>query len=146
MKLGKFGLLAGLVCLSLVSCGPRGETKTLDEVLQLAKERFNRVSSVTTGTDAAANIKSLMGMLNSASSMDSASAVQQLTQIADALTALVSHASYTVRPAMTEIINQYRVMAAMNSNGYPSAGQIRLLVARTYGVLASELETAKFGI
>ena len=63
-------------------------------------------------------------------------------QIAGSLDELMGKAGVTVRPAMAELSNQFRSIAA----GSEAAGSpaLRLLVARTYTLMATELRTSKF--
>jgi hypothetical protein len=66
-------------------------------------------------------------------------------QVAADLDSLTGKAGYTQRPSMTELISQYR---SINTNAEApttlGAPQLKLLVARTYQLLASEIATTNF--
>jgi hypothetical protein len=65
--------------------------------------------------------------------------------LAESLNALIPHASYTNRPAMGELLSQYLVVSGQPASQV-SSGAVKLLAARTYNALASELETRKFSL
>jgi hypothetical protein len=68
-------------------------------------------------------------------------------EIATALTKLSTKAGYTARPAMAELINQYRVIANDSSvKASIGSANLKLLAARTYALVASELATTQFKI
>ena len=67
-------------------------------------------------------------------------------KVAEVLTGLVKVAGYTSRASMGEIIMQHRVLGVDAAKGDVNAARVKLLVARTYNVLTSELETTKFSV
>ena len=137
------GVLVALV-LSCTGCLPRGETRTLDEVLTTARERFQRVEQTAVGSDVAQTIKQISARMEGtiqASAGDSAR--EDLRQVGDMLDSLILRAGYTSRPALGEISAQLRALGAAQ---HVETAQVKLVVARAYGLLASELETTKFAI
>ena len=121
-----------LVCLcALCACEPRGETRTLDQIRSDAKQRFQKVESAAVNPDAKAALGKASKFLNAP---DPAATLE----MAQVLEQLLPHASATNRTSINELANQYRA-----SNGSGGAA-LDLLTSRTYTLLASELETAKF--
>ena len=122
----------------LISCAPRGEYKSTNELLKKARARyaknFNQSSTV------ASELQSLTALLDSLVNEQQASSAKE---ISDALRGLSSKAGYTTRPALSEIILQYQAIAQaqMMKN---KEGTLKLIVSRTYNLLASELESTAF--
>jgi len=125
------------------ACAPRGETKTLAEVYANSKERFVTVQSAAVPSEIAQPLKDIDTRLGQIAGQEGAEAAKTASAIADLLTPLTNRAGYTARPAMGEIISQYRMMSQAEEVKNPSA---KLLAARTYSLLASELETTKFSV
>lgn len=152
-------LIIALAVLVLASCAPRGETRSLDEVLKDAQSRFETVYSVALDSvngDIKAQLESvtkaldgLVGHLAQGGSI-SPDQLANLRQIQTGLNALVSHAGYTSRPALSEISKQYQVLVSqLEATGSPAsieAGTLKLAAMRAYTVLAGELETTKFAL
>ena len=142
----KRSLIAALALAVLVlnGCAPRGETRTLDEVLSTEKGRYQaaRVGTFPEGVgqavgEVAKNIElALQGR-------DSKEIGKSLQQVAVNLEGLVDRAGYTSRAAMNEISEQYR---ALSESKAVSQAQVKLLAARTYSLLAGELTTTKFAV
>jgi hypothetical protein len=141
-----FLVAIALVSLCFVGCGPRGETKTLDEVLANAKLRFVKVGISGSSQEVQGILGEVQKNLETMASGDVSSAVPALETIASSLNSLVSKSGYTVRPSMGEIMAQYRALAEQAGHGSVSAAQLKLLAARTYELIASELETTRFGV
>lgn len=142
MRLSK---LTFLVVLAVVLNGcVRGETKTLNEVLQLSRQRYqavsNRAQEATLGQSLGGLTATLEGILAKA---DKAVQQQHAGKIAEQLTTLLPRTGYTTRPAMREIIKQYMVLS---SSADLTPAEVELLVSRTYSMLATELETTAFKI
>ncbi len=135
--------LVAMIVGMLSGCGPRGETRTLDEVLQREKARF---AATQGGADSkvASRLAELRTKLD-----DLAFADKELTpkafDIAEALNGMLYSAGYTSRPGLSELISQFRLL---DETGDPKLDRARakLLVARTFGALAAELETTKFAL
>lgn len=124
-------LASCLVCLvALSACEPRGETRTLEQIHTDSKDRFQKVESAAINPEA-------KNLVSKASKFLAAPDAAGTKDMAIVLEQLSPHASATNRTSIAELANQYRA-----SNG--SGAALELLNARTYGLLASELETAKF--
>lgn len=131
----------------LIGCAPRGESKSVAEIYEGSKERFASASRefVATGASEAINqIDSLLSKMEA--DMSVSSAQQNSAEIATALNSLILKAGYTARPALGEIVLQYRLIASGEKDRAPSESHLRLLMARTYRLLAQELETTRFQV
>ncbi len=139
----------------LSGCAPRGETKTLDQVLSDAHSQFvaidkkvaqssSRPSEV--GKAVADSVQAVESLIATASVADTAKHARFMEQQLEMLT---MKAGYTSRPSLTELKKQYAVMAdnleADQQKGKDTAA-VKLLAARTYNALASELETTNFSL
>lgn len=128
-----------------MACAPRGESHSLSQVLESAKFRYAKVQQVQVPGDLMPNLQVLVGSLESLLKNSVSSAKSDAKQVASAIDILVGHAGYTNRPAFGELLYQYLAI----SNGETSRvsdATIKLLVSRTYSLLASELETTQFKI
>ena len=139
-----------LVCLLSVGCKPRGETISLDQSLEIAKQRFAnaRLSSQSKlPSDVSTSLDTLKADLERLSTVSSLQSYQQESKtIAEALKPLVAKSGYASRVSIEEIYKQY-VMAAENSPELAFApGTAKLLAQRTYHVLSSELENTRFAL
>lgn len=138
----------GLATLGLggLGCQPRGETKTLEEVLRGAEVRFERVLGAA-GPNAArleavtTSLRTVADALKGFRTSGSGIATDHYLQIGQTLSDLSSHAGYTSRPALGELADQWLGLTAA-----VDAPSTRLLMSRTYEVLASELEGVGFAI
>jgi hypothetical protein len=139
-------IIFAVLSVSLIGCGPRGETLTLDEVLANAKQRYSRISAAGAGQDVQLVLGELQKGLDTLSSGDMSAAQTELESIATNLNKLVSKAGYTVRPSLGEMLAQYRTLSQAAAAGSLTVPQLKLLTARTYELLASEMETTKFGV
>ncbi len=125
-------------------CLPRGETRTLDEVLATARERFQRVEQTAVGAEVAQTLKQVAARMDGTLQAAAADAAKEdLRQAGDLMDSLILRAGYTSRPALGEISAQLRALGAAS---HVEPAQVKLVVARAYGLLASELETTKFSI
>lgn len=143
-------VLASLVVLS--SCAPRGETITLDEVLSRAEKRYSEAStSVKLTGEAQTGVASLSSQVRELASrlprakQSSGKTIEpaSLKGVSEGLAEMVTRAGYTNRAAMSELAEQFRVLSTQPK---VDAAQVKLLVARTYSVISSELETTKFSV
>ena len=133
---------------SLVGCAPRGETRTLEEVLDTARSRYIEQAR---GEQVEPLKTTLLDLSKSLEVMTAANgAVGQVapdaSKVADTLTTLVRTSGYTSRASMGEIIMQHRVLGSDAAKGEVNSARVKLLVARTYNVPTSELETTKFAV
>lgn len=169
MKCANFFLLVfTVVSMTFLSaCAPRGETKSLDEVLQIAKYRYedaatkNKLDSKTQAV--LEDIKSHLSTLEEKvdETKDRVAFLSTARAMDSSLRELILHVGYTTRPAFSEIISQYDNLAfadgdrervtQVSQDADPSRWEfspssVKLLVARTYTLLAQELETSKFQV
>ena len=152
----RFKTLILVLCLcliSLVGCGPRGETKTLAEVLSLAKESFAQaVAHVSDAqvkaqvSEVSTNLEKILADSASANGNAGAAVSTSTVAIADKLGELVKVAGFPTRPAMGELATQFRVLSTDAGKGAVNPARVKLLAARTYSLLASELETTQFSV
>lgn len=135
---------------SLIGCSPRGESKTLDQVLALQKEKFDSASKSAT-PDTLSLVNNLgtqlerlgQGSIGQGNIEQSSATPAKLEELANSLSLATDKAGYTSRPAMTELVAQYR---ALSLEKHVESNALRLLLARTYSILSSELETTRFSL
>lgn len=133
-------LVACVLLIALSSCAPRGESKSLSEVFEAAKTRY------TTARSGAQGIAELQSLESTLSSWVSKPSYDGARKISDTLRTLIVKTGYTSRPAMGELIEQYQTIGFDKSAMKISPSRVKLLVARTYNLLASELETTAFRV
>lgn len=134
-------ILAALVS----GCAPRGETKSLDEVLQLAKDRYAEVAAKAPEGAVRGSLDALTQELDRLVASKGAAATQA-RQISMLLSGLTDKAGFTARPGLTELSQQYRRIASSGDVPANEGSRVKLLVARTYNLVASELESTKFSV
>jgi len=140
-------LFAGVSLCPVNGCAPRGESHTVDEILSDARRGYQSVVVAKAGNykDQLTSLASSLDKLAGIGGGGDAKVVSG--GIADSLQGLIEHAGFTVRPAMTELINQYRVVASSATRDVSiGAPNLKLLVARTYTLVSSELKTTQFKI
>ena len=129
----------------LSGCAPRGESKDLDEILLIARNKYQEISKADVGNDVGKDLEALNQHLESISGLrGNAPVVDSLKQTAEILTKVTDHSGYTQRTAMTELATQYRQISA--SKELPTVGTpvLKLLAARTFTIVTAELESTKF--
>lgn len=127
--------------LAMISCAPRGEHKTVDEVLKIAKTRFTNIYTSAQED----NLKELVGVLETLLADKQGLKVKTNSDVvAKKLFTLNSSAGYTVRPAMRELILQFKSIADGKESKLYNHASLKLIIARTYSLVASELETTAF--
>lgn len=137
--------LAGLVLLS--SCAPRGETYSLEEVLNMQEQGFR--SSLQSAALAGAISETVNGLQTKLQNITKAAGPEvanQSQQISEDLVSLLPHSGFTSRPAMTELANQFRMLGQDSGAATDRGATVKLLVARTYSILNAELSGVKFAI
>ena len=163
--LRSFTYVLGLLVLisSLVSCAPRGETKSLDEVFAIAKQRYEEgIVGAKLSDPTKEKLIQLSSNLEAFLVAASPSEAGELSrEISDDLTALIASAGYTTRPAFGELLKTYQGVAApkdragtvsVESAEAPEGNFAlddsarKLLVARSFTALAQELETTSFRV
>lgn len=137
-------LLLIALCLAAAACEPRGETRSLSDVFETSKRRFTDSKSANVPQGPSAALQAIPPLIEQLATQLGPQSPKIAGEVADLLNSLVDHAGYTSRPGFTELINQYRMMTIQRSEGEQAAA--RLLVARTYSLLASELETTRFSV
>ena len=140
-------VVVGASVLSLSGCAPRGESHTVEQILADARSGYQQVAS-NVGGDTAASLKYLSGSLDKLAGIGGGGDAKTVSnEIATALTDLSTKVGFTVRPALAELVSQYKTVsedkAAAASIGAPN---LKLLVARTYALMTSELKTTQFKI
>lgn len=144
-----------LSLLVVCGCEPRGETKTLQQVLELARNAFEQAKGGSVALDP--EISGVVSKLTSnfeilLTSTDMSAVQAKCGEIADALAQVVTRAGFTARPAFGELINEFRTLGSAAPNGGTAdfaannRAPLRLLVARTYRLLASELAATRFQV
>jgi hypothetical protein len=137
-------LLSGLVFVLLLGCQPRGETKSLSEVLAGEKARFYAEAERKLPKDVQSELTQAATALEE---LEVKRAGDEVTRSADslilALRSLNLRAGYTTRPALNELLKQWK--ALQNENQLVGSTS-RLLIARTYGLLSSELKGVRFAL
>lgn len=132
--------------LVLASCAPRGESVTIDQLVTNAKDAFSQ-SQASAKTSAQADaVVSLQGELETSLAVaadKSAETPKVLASVGSSLNSLLPHAGVTARPALTELVKQYRELGHQKADQI-SPSQVKLIVARTYFLLAGELKTTNF--
>lgn len=118
---------------SFSSCAPRGESKTLSEIFEIQQNAFN--TALTKSVNVPGEVKELAKILPMQIDEFNPS------KVINSIDKLIGKAGYTVRPAMTELRNQYK---HLESNKKVNSAAVKLLVARTYSIFAEELNTTSF--
>lgn len=133
-----------------VGCLPRGETKTLQDVFDRAKEQYNSVEKSAIAPQIQQQLANLTKHLDEISAGAQSGAFSEHAQnVADILADLTNHAGYPSRPALGELAARYRELSSNSGSANFVASpppQVKLLMARTYSLLSSELSVAKFRI
>ena len=164
LKINKRAVTSALIistfALTVTSCGPRGESKSLQQVFQRALKEYKQYKDEGTplNSEVADNLKSITKLLQNITVAKKLNEIGPDSQrVAKLLQQLVPATGYTSRPALTEIIEQYNSVAQASSkinDGSDSKeilskseldmDAVKLLVARTFFLLASELKTVRF--
>lgn len=128
-------------------CGPRGESHTVEQIFTDARANYTDTSAKVT-PDVGSALSNLTSSLDKIAGQGGGGDARQISAgLADGLTALLPKVGFTQRAAMTELINQYRALAA--STGAPltlGAANLKLIAARTYSLLSAELVSTQFRI
>lgn len=139
-------LAAVLIGATLFGCGPRGETKNLSEIFDNARARYSAALGGTADISGAVDLRLVSQRLGELADQATRGKVAgaEITGMASTLTALINHAGPTNRPGFDELVNQFRAFQVDEANSAQAAASLKLLLARTYTLLANELETTKF--
>lgn len=132
------------VCLLAAGCRPRGESKSLDQVLEAARTRYHSAGLDNVPGEFRSSLEKLAGQLQE---MEGSGNLEDLkdysARVLEQLEPLEAAAGLTAQAAFSEIEKQYRELSA--AEGELNRASLRLLLARTYNLLASELESTRFG-
>lgn len=153
-KMNKFIALAVVLAFSsaaLNACAPRGESQNLSDILTQSRDRYRISEKSISDTERKGQLTQLAERLNQIEKVQDPEALKPATaEIKAALSQLLKHAGYTVRPSLSELISQYQAIAngsaVTTDPSLPGSPEVRLLLVRTYSVLATELETGKFSL
>ncbi len=139
------GVITLVSCVSVVGCGPRGEAHTVDQILSDARGGYESAAGKVQGNDTS-TIRTLTSNIDKVAGIGGGGDARVLSaDIATQLEGLSVRAGYTARPAMAELVNQYRNVAAdKGSKVSIGAPHLKLLAARTYSLLTAELNTTAF--
>jgi hypothetical protein len=150
-KLNKIISLALLTSsLMLASgCAPRGETQNMNDLLAQARDRLRVAEQGAASSPAKQQVAQVVEKLGAIEKVQDPAVLKPATlELSALLSDLMPRAGYTVRPSFAEISAQYRELGngapVTTDSSKPGAPEIRLLLVRTYSLLASELETGKF--
>ncbi|MDZ4785953.1 MAG: hypothetical protein SGJ02_07745 [bacterium] len=136
-------LIIALLSFIVSGCAPRGETKTIEQLLSIAQDRMAR-AEVHHTSQVPQDVSTLKVSLEKALSLtDTASITKVMSEIGNTIGVLIPHAGMTSRASLNELSNQYKELAKV---GNPTSDQVKLLVARTLHTVASELETTQFSL
>lgn len=132
-------------------CLPRGETQNLNDILVQARDRYRAAEQSSTSPSVKELLTQVVEKLAAIEKVQDPAQLKPASQeISLLLAGLLPHAGYTVRPSFSEIVAQYRALGngapVTTDSSLPGAPEIRLLIVRTYTLLASELETGKFAL
>jgi hypothetical protein len=119
----------------------------VEQIFSDARAAYSQMSAQV-APDVNASLKNLVASLDKIAGQGGGGDARQISaSLADGLTELLPKSGFTQRPAMTELINQYRQISA--SSGAPltlGAANLKLVAARTYSLLSAELTSTKFKI
>jgi hypothetical protein len=141
-----------LTCLILLvsACMPRGETITLDQSLDLAKERY--ANALTVSKDKLSpqiliSLNSITESVNRLAAAEVQSAFREESKVmAESFKSLTLKAGYTSRVSFDELAKQFTVAADENSAAEFQPGTAKLLAQRSLHLLSAELESTRFSL
>jgi len=133
-----------VIAITCIACGPRGETRSLDEVVANARELFYSNSEGKLAPEVKEELVEVAKRLDMVASNSNSSA-QNAADIARYLDQLIAKAGYTSRPALGELFNQWTALANAPEGTIYKPSE-RLLAARTFFALGSELEGVRFSL
>jgi hypothetical protein len=138
---------SSVALVAVMGCQPRGESHTLEQILSDARSGYSAVG-VAPAAEVGTILNQLKTDLDKLAGLGGGGDARELAgEVSGILGELVQKAGFTVRPAMTELMNQYKAIAdgsgAAVSIGAPN---LQLLVARTFSLLTAEMSTSKFAL
>jgi hypothetical protein len=139
-----FSSIVATFCVGALACGPRGESKSLNEVVERAQAKFFESAARFDNPGVNENLKSVSRLLDESAKSDGVRDGNRCRRISQLLSDLVGAAGYTSRPAFGEIIHQWNELAERGGDEKGTLETQRLLSGRTFSLLTSELEGGKF--
>jgi len=135
------------VVVTAVGCQPRGESHTLEQILSDARSGYTALNVAAAG-DTSAVLNQLKVDLDKLAGLGAGGDAKELAgKVSATLGDLAQRSGFTARPAMTELMNQYKVIATQEGTAVSiGAPNLQLLVARTFSLLTTELSTSKFAL
>jgi len=128
-------------------CGPRGESHTVEQIFTDARTNYTKMSAQV-APEVGTALTNVTSSLDKIAGQGGGGDARQISAgLADGLTTLLPKSGFTQRAAMTELVKQYRNLAA--SSGAPlalGAPNLKLIAARTYTLLSAELASTTFRI
>lgn len=134
------------LCFScLLGCAPRGESKTIEELVAVAQSRIAEAEVKGEGQVSEAVSELTTSLQNILTTAESSATIEgkALASISEMIRMLIPKAGVTSRASLSELSKQYQILGSGASVG---SDQAKLLVARTLHTVASELETTKFSL
>lgn len=134
-------IIVSSLIVSLIGCGPRGESKSLSEIYQRSQQRFEDGMNNASVNE---SIKPLLIQIaeGTKSLISESSAKSNAVTLADILSRCGEKASPTTRQPLYELSMQLRAMSEDSTN--PSPGERMLIASRVLDAVASEIETVGF--
>lgn len=131
-----------LVCMCLlmfvVSCAPRGETHSIDQILEANQTRFKSALENISTDAPRESVTKVAQQLQAFLSGDGASA----KALANAIEDLTATAGFPTRPALAEVGEQFANFISQPR----TEAQRKLLASRAYLAFSQELETTQFRV
>lgn len=139
--------LSSVVLVAMTGCQPRGESHTLEQILSDARSGYSALS-VESSAEVGTMLNQLKTDLDKLAGLGGGGDARELAgQVSGILGQLAEKSGFTVRPAMTELMNQYKAIADGSGTTVSiGAANLQLLVARTFSLLTAELSTSKFAL
>ena len=147
-----------LVTCFIQGCGSRGETRTMAEVLELARRDYDGVRRVAMRHGVSPRISPILSEIEQILSGFGAESrpgekARSCRRMAELMLQLAPSAGYPSRPAFGEMAKAYgscagdgqRVHLQTENEAFESES-LPLLVARSYHLLAAELGAARFSV
>lgn len=137
-----------VACVAAIGCGPRGESHSLEQVFSDARTAYTSTGLAGVPSDVSESLKTLAVDLDRLAGIGGGGDAKEVSRgVANTLDNLIARSGMTQRPSMTELVNQYRALAKDGSTPVSvGAPNVKLLVARTYNLLKSELSSTKFAL
>ncbi len=139
--------LSSICLMAAVGCQPRGESHTLEQILSDARSGYSALT-VQPPSEVDAFLTQLKNNLDKLAGLGGGGDARELAgEVAGILGELSQKSGFTVRPAMTELMNQYKGIADGTGSAISiGAPNLQLLVARTFSLLTAERSTSNFSL